>query len=171
MSDTRPMTPEQAATLKQLAKVAYELDAFKPNLRCAEADIRIAMLKAKLKLRVPVSGQTADPRRGPAHRRESCRSCCASLENTCRAVMSKHRATKECYSALGTCAGKIMSIQRLVVACAAAFAALMSASYAGPCSQGITVCRPNLTPSSKRMLPLGHPHVRALQPQTPRRGR
>jgi hypothetical protein len=33
-----------------LAKVAYELDAFKPNLRCAEADIRIAMLKAKLKL-------------------------------------------------------------------------------------------------------------------------
>jgi len=26
------------------------LDAFKPNLRCAEADIRIAMLKAKLKL-------------------------------------------------------------------------------------------------------------------------
>ena len=44
---------------------------------------------------------------------------------------------KECYSALGTCGGKIMSIQRLVVACAAAFAALMSASYAGPCSQGI----------------------------------
>ena len=28
----------------------YELDAFKPNLRRAEADIRIAMLKAKLKL-------------------------------------------------------------------------------------------------------------------------
>jgi hypothetical protein len=50
MSDTRPVTPEQAATLKQLAKVAYELDAFKPNLTCAEADIRIAMLKAKLKL-------------------------------------------------------------------------------------------------------------------------
>ena len=44
---------------------------------------------------------------------------------------------KECYSALGTCAGKIMSIQRLGVACAAAFAALMSASYAGPCSRGI----------------------------------
>ena len=50
MSDTRPMTPEQAATLKQLAKAAYELDAFKPNLTRAEADIRIAMLKAKLKL-------------------------------------------------------------------------------------------------------------------------
>jgi hypothetical protein len=32
MSDTRPMTPEQAATLKELAKAAYELDAFKPNL-------------------------------------------------------------------------------------------------------------------------------------------
>ena len=44
------MTPEQAATLKQLAKVAYERHAFKPNFRCAEADIRIAMLKAKLKL-------------------------------------------------------------------------------------------------------------------------
>jgi hypothetical protein len=50
MGDTRPMTPEQAATLKQLAEAAYELDAFKPNLRRAEADIRIAMLKAKLKL-------------------------------------------------------------------------------------------------------------------------
>ena len=47
MSDTRPMTPEQAATLKELAKAAYELDAFKPNLRRAEAD---TMLKAKLKL-------------------------------------------------------------------------------------------------------------------------
>jgi hypothetical protein len=50
MSDTRPMTPEQAATLKQLAKAAYELDAFKPTLTCAEADLRIAMLTAKLKL-------------------------------------------------------------------------------------------------------------------------
>ena len=29
---------------------AYELDAFKPNLTRAEADIRIAALKAKLKL-------------------------------------------------------------------------------------------------------------------------
>jgi hypothetical protein len=42
MSDTRLMTPEQAATLKQLAKAAYELDAFKPNLTRTEADIRIA---------------------------------------------------------------------------------------------------------------------------------
>jgi hypothetical protein len=50
MSDTRPMTPEQAATLKRLAKDAYELDAFKPNLKRTEADIRIAMLTAKLKL-------------------------------------------------------------------------------------------------------------------------
>ena len=50
MSDTRPMTPEQAETLKQLAKAAYELDAFKPNLTRTEADIRIAALKAKLKL-------------------------------------------------------------------------------------------------------------------------
>jgi hypothetical protein len=36
------MTPEQAAALKQLGKAAYELDAFKPNLTRAEADIRIA---------------------------------------------------------------------------------------------------------------------------------
>jgi hypothetical protein len=44
------MTPEQAAMLKELAKAAYELDAFKPNLRRAEAELRIAMLTAKLKL-------------------------------------------------------------------------------------------------------------------------
>jgi hypothetical protein len=50
MTDNRPMTAEQAATLKRLAKEAYELDAFKPNLTRAEADKRIAMLTAKLKL-------------------------------------------------------------------------------------------------------------------------
>jgi hypothetical protein len=44
------MTPEQAAMLKELAKAACELDAFKPNLRRAEAEVRIAMLTAKLKL-------------------------------------------------------------------------------------------------------------------------
>jgi hypothetical protein len=44
------MTAAQAATLKELAQAAYELDAFKPNLTCTEADIRIAMLTAKLKL-------------------------------------------------------------------------------------------------------------------------
>jgi len=32
-----------------LARAAYELDAFKPNLTRAEADLRIAMLSAKLK--------------------------------------------------------------------------------------------------------------------------
>jgi hypothetical protein len=45
-----PMTAEQAATLKRLAEAAYELDAFQPNLTSAEADVRIAMLTAKLKL-------------------------------------------------------------------------------------------------------------------------
>ena len=45
-----PMTAEQAVTLKRLAEAAYELDAFKPNLTRAEADVRIAMLTAKLKL-------------------------------------------------------------------------------------------------------------------------
>jgi len=50
MTADPPMTAEQAATLKRLAKAAYELDAFKPNLTRAEADLRIAMLTAKLKL-------------------------------------------------------------------------------------------------------------------------
>jgi hypothetical protein len=44
------MTGEQAATLKRLAQAAYELEAFQPNLTLAEADLRIAMLTAKLKL-------------------------------------------------------------------------------------------------------------------------
>jgi hypothetical protein len=48
--DNRPMTAEQAATLKRLAKAAYELDAFKSYLTRAEADLRIAALTAKLKL-------------------------------------------------------------------------------------------------------------------------
>jgi Protein of unknown function (DUF3072) len=50
MTYNGPMTAEQAATLKRLAKDAYELDAYKPNLTRAEADKRIAMLTAKLKL-------------------------------------------------------------------------------------------------------------------------
>jgi hypothetical protein len=44
------MTAAQAATLKELAEAAYELDAFKPNLTRTEAEISIAMLAAKLKL-------------------------------------------------------------------------------------------------------------------------
>jgi hypothetical protein len=48
--DDRRTAAEQAATLKRLAKAAYELDAFKPNLTRAEADLRIAVLTAKLKL-------------------------------------------------------------------------------------------------------------------------
>ena len=44
------LAAEQAATLKRLAEAAYELDAFKPNLTRDEADLRIAMLTAKLKL-------------------------------------------------------------------------------------------------------------------------
>jgi hypothetical protein len=46
----QPMTAEQAATLKRLAEAAHELEAFQPNLRRAEAALRIAMLTAKLKL-------------------------------------------------------------------------------------------------------------------------
>jgi hypothetical protein len=44
------MTAAQGATLKTLAQAAYELDAYKPNLTRTEADKRIAMLTAKLKL-------------------------------------------------------------------------------------------------------------------------
>ena len=45
-----PMTAEQAETLRRLAEAAYELEAFKPNLTRADADLRIAALTAKLKL-------------------------------------------------------------------------------------------------------------------------
>lgn len=44
------MTAEQAATLKELARAGYELDAFKPNLARVEAEKRIAVLRAKLRL-------------------------------------------------------------------------------------------------------------------------
>jgi Protein of unknown function (DUF3072) len=50
MTADGPMTAPQAATLKRVAQAAYELDAFKPNLTRTEADKRIAMLTAKLKL-------------------------------------------------------------------------------------------------------------------------
>jgi hypothetical protein len=49
MAAAQPMTAEQAATLKRLAQ-ADELEAFQPNLTRAEADLRIAILTAKLKL-------------------------------------------------------------------------------------------------------------------------
>jgi hypothetical protein len=45
-----PMTADQAARLKQLAFDAYEPDAFREVLSQAEAERRIAMLSAKLKL-------------------------------------------------------------------------------------------------------------------------
>ena len=48
--DDVPMTAVQAAELKQLALDAYEPDAFGPHLTQAEADRRIASLRAKLKL-------------------------------------------------------------------------------------------------------------------------
>ena len=50
MDPIQPMTADQTATLKRLAEAAYEREAFKPNVTCAEADVRIAMLTAKLKL-------------------------------------------------------------------------------------------------------------------------
>ena len=50
LSANQPMTAEQAATLKRLAEAAYELETFQSNLTRAEADLRISMLTAKLKL-------------------------------------------------------------------------------------------------------------------------
>lgn len=44
------MSAEQAALLRQLAFDAYEPEAFSPDLTAAEADRRIEMLNAKLKL-------------------------------------------------------------------------------------------------------------------------
>ena len=44
------MTADQAALLKKIAFDAYEPEAFRPNLTKAEAEQRIAVLKAKLKL-------------------------------------------------------------------------------------------------------------------------
>ena len=44
------MTPEQAALLRKLAFDAYEPEAFRTNLTKAEAERRIDVLQAKLKL-------------------------------------------------------------------------------------------------------------------------
>jgi hypothetical protein len=49
--DTVPrMTPEQARVLRNLAYEAYEPEAFRPELTEEEADRRIGVLQAKLKL-------------------------------------------------------------------------------------------------------------------------
>lgn len=45
-----PMTADQASLLKRLASDAYDLEAYRPHLTQAEAERRIAVLKAKLKL-------------------------------------------------------------------------------------------------------------------------
>ncbi len=45
-----PMSPEQAVLLKQLAIDAYEPDAYREHLTHDDAERRIAMLRAKLKL-------------------------------------------------------------------------------------------------------------------------
>lgn len=44
------MTADQRAELRRLAQEAYELEAFSEQLTREEAALRIAMLKAKLKL-------------------------------------------------------------------------------------------------------------------------
>jgi hypothetical protein len=44
------MTPEQASLLRKLAYEAYEPDAFRPELTKEDAEQRIVVLQAKLKL-------------------------------------------------------------------------------------------------------------------------
>jgi hypothetical protein len=44
------MTDQQAADLKALSEAAFEPEAFKPNLKSAEALRRIAALRSKLRL-------------------------------------------------------------------------------------------------------------------------
>jgi hypothetical protein len=44
------MTDKQAVLLRELAIDTYEPEAFRPNLTKAEAELRIFVLKAKLKL-------------------------------------------------------------------------------------------------------------------------
>ncbi|HET7912439.1 MAG TPA: DUF3072 domain-containing protein [Pseudolabrys sp.] len=44
------MTPKQASLLRKLAYDAYEPEAFSPELTSAEAEKRIGVLQAKLKL-------------------------------------------------------------------------------------------------------------------------
>lgn len=44
------MTSEQATVLRKLAYEAYELEAFRPELTKDEAEQRIVVLQAKLKL-------------------------------------------------------------------------------------------------------------------------
>jgi hypothetical protein len=44
------MTPEQASILRKLAFDAYEPEAFSSELTAAEAEQRIGVLRAKLKL-------------------------------------------------------------------------------------------------------------------------
>ena len=46
----QPMTAEQATLLEKIAFDAYEPEAFRPDLTQAEAERRIDMLKAKLKM-------------------------------------------------------------------------------------------------------------------------
>ena len=45
-----PMSPEQASLLRKLAFDAYEPEAFSSELTAAEAEQRIKVLRAKLKL-------------------------------------------------------------------------------------------------------------------------
>lgn len=45
-----PMTAEQTILLRRLAHEAYDFEAFSPQLTRAEAERRIVVLQAKLKL-------------------------------------------------------------------------------------------------------------------------
>jgi len=48
IDDNEPMTPDQAVLLRQLAIEAYEADAFEERITRLDAELRIALLRAKL---------------------------------------------------------------------------------------------------------------------------
>jgi hypothetical protein len=88
------MTPEQAATLKELAKAAYELDAFKPNLRRAEAELRVGRPLAPPRRRLQQQAVERPPflvgqvaRRGGWFRSAAARSSSRELPGACEASL------------------------------------------------------------------------------------
>jgi hypothetical protein len=113
-----------------------------------------------------LGGAPPDPRRGPPHRHQHRQAAGAAAQALRTRAALSCRSTvrpKECYSALGICGGKIMSIQRLVVACAAAFAALMSAISDGVAT--LTFNRPD------RLNALSTPIMEGLLEAPPRLAR
>jgi hypothetical protein len=83
------MTAEQAATLKRLAEAAYDHAAFKLNLTRAEAEQRIAILTAKLKLLDGPPHKTCTGISRKSQRGNQRPSCSAKMKRGGRAVLKR----------------------------------------------------------------------------------